>query len=121
MAMMSDGQLEPKDIDPFGDNHTTTIQRDALFVLAAHHPDGANGKTILTTLEDHYGSRVDSGKFYPNLNRLAERGIVNRTVNATDKRTNQYVIPDSTVKQVANHLEWVDSLDIDSAIGEVDQ
>jgi DNA-binding PadR family transcriptional regulator len=68
------------------DGDLTRFQFETLYFLAASGP--TYGLGIKRGLEGYYGSEVNHGRLYPNLNDLVEAGLVEKS--AIDKRTNEY-------------------------------
>lgn len=62
------------------------------------------GLAIKRELESYYGSEVNHGRLYPNLDDLVERGLV--TKSQLDKRTNQYELTDEGYELLLGDLEW---------------
>ena len=56
--------------------------------LAREVPDEAYGGAISTYLESWRGTHINHGRLYPNLDRLAEQGLIEKS--SLDERTNQY-------------------------------
>jgi len=73
-------------IDDFVD--LTAFQRDVLWTLARE--DGLSGATVKATLEAYYDDDVNSGTIYPGLDKLAERGLIEKAKR--DERTNEYTL-----------------------------
>ena len=51
----------------------TGFQRDLLYTIAGH--DEPHGLAIKDDLEDYYESEIQSGRLYPNLDTLVEKGL----------------------------------------------
>jgi len=66
----------------------TRFQLDLLIDIAGH-PD-THGLAIKERLEDHYGHDINHGRLYPNLDSLAEQGLI--TKGTHDERTNKYAL-----------------------------
>ena len=72
----------------------TAFQRDVLYVI-----DGLDDETppyglaIKEELDRHYANEINHGRLYPNLNELAEMGLVEK--GSVDDRTNSYGLTDS--------------------------
>ena len=63
------------------------------------------GLAIKRELEAYYGSEVNHGRLYPNLDDLVEDGLVEKS--ELDKRTNQYELTEAGHDAVLGQLEWV--------------
>lgn len=83
----------------------TGFQRDVLFVIAGMEDDPyPHGLSIKDELEQHYNDEVNHGRLYPNLDQLAERGLVEK--DTLDKRTNSYALTDRGHEEIAARREW---------------
>jgi len=71
------------------------FQRDFLRSLARLHSTNTEkkGLAILNELSDRYGSKVNHGRIYPNLDTLVESGLIEKST--LDKRTDQYELTDA--------------------------
>jgi len=79
----------------------TAFQKNILVILAE---EPMYGLAIKRELEDYYGSEVNHGRLYPNLDDLVEMGLVEKS--ELDKRTNQYELTDDGFDAVLDQLEW---------------
>ncbi|MDL5363861.1 PadR family transcriptional regulator [Halalkalicoccus sp. NIPERK01] len=79
----------------------TAFQQNILTVLGE---EPMYGLAIKRELESYYGSEVDHGRLYPNLDDLVERGFVAKS--ELDKRTNQYELTDEGYELLLGDLEW---------------
>jgi PadR family transcriptional regulator PadR len=83
----------------------TAFQRDVLFVIAGMEGDPyPHGLSIKETLEQHYSDEVNHGRLYPNLDELAEIGLVEK--DTLDKRTNSYALTDRGWQEIDARREW---------------
>jgi DNA-binding PadR family transcriptional regulator len=80
----------------------TAFQRNILAILAE---EARYGLAIKRELEEYYGSEVNHGRLYPNLDSLVELGLVEKS--ELDKRTNQYTLTEKGRAAVLGQLEWV--------------
>lgn len=88
MAVKTDSDAESdSDSVSFGD--VSAFQRDMLGVIAGTD-GGEYGLGIKREMRDLYGSEINHGRLYPNLDDLIEMGLVDK--EALDKRTNNYSI-----------------------------
>ena len=78
------------------------FQRDLLYVIAGL--DEPKGLAIKDELEEHYETRVDRGRLYPNLNSLADMGLVEK--QRVDERTNSYVLTAKGRSKLEAHHQW---------------
>jgi DNA-binding PadR family transcriptional regulator len=80
----------------------TAFQQNILTILAE---EPMYGLAIKRELEAYYGSEVNHGRLYPNLDDLVEDGLVEKS--ELDKRTNQYELTDEGHDVVLGQIEWV--------------
>lgn len=79
----------------------TAFQTNILTILAK---EPMYGLAIKRELEEYYGSEVNHGRLYPNLDDLVELGLVEKS--ELDKRTNQYALTDDGYAAVLDGIEW---------------
>ncbi|MCU4924404.1 PadR family transcriptional regulator [Halobacteria archaeon AArc-dxtr1] len=79
----------------------TAFQNNILVILAR---EPMYGLAIKRDLEDYYGTEVNHGRLYPNLDELVELGLVEKS--ELDKRTNQYSLTDDGYAAVLDGVEW---------------
>jgi len=79
----------------------TAFQHNILTILAE---EPMYGLAIKRELEDYYGTEVNHGRLYPNLDDLVELGLVEKS--ELDKRTNQYELTDDGVAAVMDQIGW---------------
>lgn len=80
----------------------TAFQQNILAILAE---EPMYGLAIKRKLEKYYGSEVNHGRLYPNLDDLVTMGLVEKS--ELDKRTNQYELTEDGGEAVLSRLEWV--------------
>jgi len=80
----------------------TAFQQNILTILAR---EPLYGLAIKRELESYYGSEVNHGRLYPNLDDLVEMGLVEKS--ELDKRTNQYALTDEGYRALLGQLAWV--------------
>jgi len=80
----------------------TAFQHNILVILSE---EPMYGLAIKRQLEDYYGTEVNHGRLYPNLDNLVEMGLVEKS--ELDKRTNQYELTDDGHEAVLTRMEWV--------------
>jgi DNA-binding PadR family transcriptional regulator len=88
--------------DPGIARELTAFQQNILTILAE---DARYGLAIKRELESYYGSEVNHGRLYPNLDDLVEMGLVEKS--ELDKRTNEYALTDEGLEAVLDQLSWV--------------
>ena len=79
----------------------TAFQRNILVILSE---EPMYGLAVKRELEDYYGTEVNHGRLYPNLDDLVEMGLVEKS--ELDKRTNQYELTDNGFDAVLDQMEW---------------
>ncbi|WP_336134887.1 PadR family transcriptional regulator [Natronomonas amylolytica] len=87
--------------DPGIARELTAFQQNILTILAE---DPRYGLAIKRELETYYGSEVNHGRLYPNLDDLVEMGLVEKS--ELDKRTNEYGLTDDGLEAVLDQLSW---------------
>jgi len=96
------------------------FQRDILLVLAISEP--THGQGIVEDLSTLRDEDVNNGRLYPNLDELAGQGLVEKSIRATDGRSNEYRLTPAGRAAVRSHArrvgDAVDALDFDSDGGE---
>lgn len=80
----------------------TAFQHNILVILAKEPMYGLATKR---ELENYYGTEVNHGRLYPNLDDLVDRGLVAKS--ELDKRTNQYELTDDGYEIIFGQLNWV--------------
>jgi DNA-binding PadR family transcriptional regulator len=80
----------------------TAFQHNILVILSE---EPMYGLAIKRQLEEYYGTEVNHGRLYPNLDDLVEMGLVEKS--ELDKRTNQYELTDDGTEAVLQRLDWV--------------
>lgn len=82
----------------------TGFQRDLLYALAGM--DRPNGIDVQEALEDYYGSDVVAARVYQNLDRLTDKGFVEK--GDADSRTNYYGLTTRGVAAIEERRNWED-------------
>lgn len=80
----------------------TAFQRDILYVLAGL--DEPAGIDVKDELDDYYTSDVEHSRLYQALNRLVDKGLVDK--GEKDARTNEYVLNGQGTDVLRKHYEW---------------
>lgn len=91
---ITDGSSSVRDLTAFQQNILVILSEEPMYGLA-----------IKRDLESYYGTEVNHGRLYPNLDDLVESGLV--TKSELDKRTNQYELTDEGYDAVIDRLGWV--------------
>lgn len=79
----------------------TAFQQNILRILTE---EPRYGLAIKRELEEYYGSEVNHGRLYPNLDDLVELNLVEKS--ELDKRTNQYELTDAGLDAVLDGFRW---------------
>ena len=82
----------------------TAFQRDILYVLSNEDDHEAYGLRIKRLLEALYGSEVNHGRLYPNLDTLVEEDLIAKS--ELDKRTNGYALTDEATELLDARRAW---------------
>jgi DNA-binding PadR family transcriptional regulator len=80
----------------------TGFQRDCLYVIAGL--DEPHGLAIKTELEEYYEKEIHHGRLYPNLDTLADKGMVEK--GQKDRRTNVYSLTQRGRRELDDRREW---------------
>ena len=80
----------------------TGFQRDLLYVIAGL--DGPKGLAIKDQLDEYYGTEINHGRLYPNLDALVEKGLVEK--GRIDDRTNAYTLTQRGERELRARREW---------------
>ncbi|ESS04429.1 MAG: transcriptional regulator, PadR family [uncultured archaeon A07HR67] len=80
----------------------TAFQQNILTILAE---EPRYGLAVKRELEAYYGSEVNHGRLYPNLDDLVDEDLVEKS--ELDKRTNQYTLTDAGHDVILGQIEWV--------------
>jgi DNA-binding PadR family transcriptional regulator len=85
----------------------TGFQRDLLYVIAGLGEP--KGLAIKEELADYYEGEINHGRLYPNLDTLAEKGLVSK--GTIDDRTNSYSLSRRGTQELRDRREWEDEYD----------
>jgi PadR family transcriptional regulator PadR len=80
----------------------TGFQRDLLYVVAGL--DDPHGLAIKDELEEYYETEIQHGRLYPNLDTLAEKGLIEK--GEKDRRTNYYAVTRRGKREITARNEW---------------
>ena len=90
---ISDKTRTARDLTAFQHNILVILSKEPMYGLA-----------IKRELEAYYGTEVNHGRLYPNLDELVDHGLVEKS--ELDKRTNQYALTDDGYEAVVDALSW---------------
>lgn len=83
----------------------TAFQRDLLYVIAGlSDTERPYGLAIKRDIEDYYNTDVNHGQLYPNLDTLAEKGLVEK--GTIDRRTNSYELTERGRSELETRRDW---------------
>ena len=99
---MSEAQSVTDAEAPRPASNLTAFQQNILAILSE---EPMYGLAVKRELESYYGSEVNHGRLYPNLDDLVADGFVEKS--ELDKRTNQYELTEAGHDAVLGQLEWV--------------
>jgi len=82
----------------------TGFQRDLLYVIT--DLDEPKGLAIKDQLEEYYGTEINHGRLYPNLDSLVDKGLVEK--GQIDDRTNSYTLTGRGKREIEARRAWED-------------
>ena len=85
----------------------TGFQRDLLYVTAGLDDDDSappHGLAIKNELEQDYSGEINHGRLYPNLNTLADKGLLAK--GEIDDRTNSYTLTPRGGREIDARRQW---------------
>lgn len=82
----------------------TGFQRDLLYVIAGL--DQPHGLRVKEELESYYGTEINHGRLYPNLDTLVGKGLIEK--GRIDDRTNSYTLTARGRREIESRREWED-------------
>lgn len=80
----------------------TGFQRDLLYAIAGNNEP--HGLALKKELEEYYGSEINHGRLYPNLDTLVEKGLVEK--GKVDDRTNSYALTQRGEREIEARRSW---------------
>jgi DNA-binding PadR family transcriptional regulator len=80
----------------------TGFQRDLLYIIAGD--DSQHGLGIKYKMETYYQAEINHGRLYPNLDALAEKGLIEKSQR--DQRTNEYDLTARGAQEIEARIEW---------------
>lgn len=92
----------------------TSFQRDLLLIVAnqSQFADGDehSGAASKQILESHYGKSLEAGRFYPNMNKLIDHGLVEKGALEINDRTHSYTITERGKRELRDYHDWWTSM-----------
>jgi PadR family transcriptional regulator PadR len=83
-------------------HNLTGFKRDCLTVIAGM--EEPKGLDVKDKLDEYYETEINHGRLYPNLNDLADEGLIE--IGSIDDRTNSYSLTDEGREVLQSHREW---------------
>jgi DNA-binding PadR family transcriptional regulator len=86
----------------------SAFQRDVLATIAAleeANDDRPHGLGVADELASHYGETINHGRLYPNLDKLVEKGLVNKSER--NGRCNGYQLTGRGESTLRAYARWV--------------
>lgn len=80
----------------------TSFQQELLTVVAEYGP--THGLHIKDVMNQHY-DEVNHGRLYPNLDTLAEKGLIEKQRGVPDMRSNSYAITEDGKRVISEMAE----------------
>jgi DNA-binding PadR family transcriptional regulator len=80
----------------------TAFQRDLLWAI--DHCGPSKGLALKAALAAYYGTEVNHGRLYPNLDDLVTAGLVEK--GQRDRRTNEYSLTEEARRALQHRLQW---------------
>ena len=77
----------------------------AVLNAAENEEENPNGQAVRERLEAYYGTEVNDGRLYPNLDTLADQGLIER--GEKTRRTNWYAITDDGRVVLTDETAWL--------------
>ncbi|MFC7008361.1 PadR family transcriptional regulator [Halalkalicoccus salilacus] len=96
--MGEDQEEEETNVPP---GELTAFQYTVLLVLAE---ESRYGLAIKDELEEYYGTEINHGRLYPNLDEIAEDGLIEK--RSLDTHTNQYELTEDGYETIRARLDW---------------
>lgn len=80
----------------------TAFQRDCLYVIS--DLDNPQGLTVKAELDEYYGRELNHSRLYPNLDALAEKGLVEK--GSINDRANSYNLTARGERKIEARRVW---------------
>lgn len=74
-------------------------------ILCLLAEESTYGLGIKRRLQEYYGYEINHGKLYPNLDDLAEAGLIEKGM--IDDRTNEYSLTDEGLRVALDRVQWL--------------
>lgn len=99
MNMVSNSDIQQR--NEFDRTELSEFQYTILFSLAERPRYGLALKSRMT---EFYGSEINHGRLYPNLNDLVEMGLLSKSKR--DNRTNEYALTEQGLMVILDRIGW---------------
>lgn len=83
-------------------NDLTAFRRDLLYVICRRNRP--HGLALKDALEEYHDGEINPGRLYPNLDRLVEKGLVEK--GQRNARTNVYTLTEEGRRSIQRRREW---------------
>jgi PadR family transcriptional regulator, regulatory protein PadR len=87
----------------FAMDDLTAFQRDILYIIDGL--DAPKGLAIKDELDEYYNQEINHGRLYPNLDTLADKGLVKKGQH--DNRTNSYTLTQRAHREIEARHDWM--------------
>lgn len=82
------------------------FQRDILLTIARSGP--THGQGLVDDLSALRDESINHGRLYPNLDKLAGKGLIGKDIRVTDGRTNEYKLTAAGRAALRSHAQRID-------------
>jgi DNA-binding PadR family transcriptional regulator len=80
----------------------TGFQRDLLYIIAGRNKP--HGLAIKSEVDGYYQQEIHHGRLYPNLDKLAEKGLIKK--GTRDERSNTYTLTERGRRELKARYDW---------------
>jgi DNA-binding PadR family transcriptional regulator len=99
--LLKTGDVSEIDRDSIHSREYTKFQLDILAPIAS---ESKHGLGIKADVEEFYGTDVNHGRLYPNLDTLVADGLI--TKRQADRRTNSYTLTEAGAHALVEQMQW---------------
>lgn len=97
--------------NPSDGNRNVELSEFHYSILMLLSDETTYGLGVKRRLGEYYGEEINSGKLYPNLDRLAIAGLISK--RELDQRTNEYSLKQAGLDAVIERIHWAIDMLID--------
>jgi DNA-binding PadR family transcriptional regulator len=99
-------------------NENSQLTAFRLDLLATLRETGeTHGLGVKRHLEERRDEDLNHGRLYPNLDRLAVMGLVDKETGKPDHRTNSYRLTDDGARKLTARAEWLTGVRVEPQAG----